>query len=57
MIAKNILGIDASNISTGGGLTHLVEFLNAAKPPLYGLIKLLFGHLNQHYRALRTIHG
>ena len=41
MSANNILGIDASNISTGGGLTHLVEFLNAANPPLYGFKKVV----------------
>ena len=27
-----ILGIDASNIRAGGGLTHLVELLGAADP-------------------------
>ena len=41
MSANKILGIDASHFSTGGGLTHLVEFLNAAKPPLYGFKKVV----------------
>ena len=27
-----ILGIDASNIRLGGGLTHLVELLDASDP-------------------------
>ncbi|EMY76308.1 glycosyltransferase, group 1 family protein [Leptospira weilii serovar Ranarum str. ICFT] len=31
-----ILGIDASNIRGGGGVTHLIEFLNAAQPNRYG---------------------
>jgi hypothetical protein len=30
------LGIDASNISVGGSLRHLVELLNAATPSNYG---------------------
>jgi glycosyltransferase involved in cell wall biosynthesis len=30
------LGIDASNIRAGGGVTHLVELLSAADPPAHG---------------------
>jgi glycosyltransferase involved in cell wall biosynthesis len=30
------LGIDASNLRGGGGVTHLVEFLGAANPPAHG---------------------
>ena len=30
------LGIDATNISAGGGVTHLVELLRAAQPPQHG---------------------
>ncbi|TGK21408.1 glycosyltransferase family 4 protein [Leptospira kmetyi] len=30
-----VLGIDASNIRGGGGVTHLVELLNAAEPDRY----------------------
>ena len=41
MVTNNILGIDASNISTGGGLTHLVELLNAANPTSYGFKKVV----------------
>ncbi|EQA52470.1 glycosyltransferase family 1 protein [Leptospira kmetyi] len=36
-----ILGIDASNIRGGGGVTHLVELLNAAKPNRYGFEKVI----------------
>ena len=35
------LGIDASNISVGGSLTHLVELLNAANPSNYGFKKVI----------------
>lgn len=30
------LGIDASNIRAGGGITHLVELVRAADPPAFG---------------------
>src|SRR5689334_16181415 len=30
------LGIDASNLRAGGGVTHLVELLGAADPPTQG---------------------
>jgi len=33
--------IDASNISAGGGLTHLYEILNAATPEKYGIEKII----------------
>ena len=36
-----ILGIDASNISAGGGVTHLVELLRAANPSAHGFNKLV----------------
>ena len=35
------LGIDASNIRSGGGLTHLVELLREAKPAKYGIEKVI----------------
>ncbi|MBP9888675.1 MAG: glycosyltransferase family 1 protein, partial [Leptospiraceae bacterium] len=35
-----ILGIDASNIRGGGGVTHLVELLKAANPIQYGFEKV-----------------
>jgi len=35
-----ILGIDASNIRGGGGVTHLVELLKAANPGRYGFEKV-----------------
>ena len=34
------IGIDASNIHDGGGLTHLVELLHAAKPVTHGFDKI-----------------
>jgi len=36
-----ILGIDAFNISSGGGLTHLTEFLKVAEPENYGFEKVV----------------
>ena len=36
-----ILGIDASNIRAGGGVTHLVELLKAAQPEKYGFLKVI----------------
>jgi glycosyltransferase involved in cell wall biosynthesis len=35
-----LLAIDASNIREGGGVTHLVEFLRAAKPAEHGIEKV-----------------
>jgi glycosyltransferase involved in cell wall biosynthesis len=35
-----ILGIDASNIRAGGGLTHLIELLGAVAPGKYGFSKV-----------------
>jgi glycosyltransferase involved in cell wall biosynthesis len=36
-----ILGIDAFNIRTGGGITHLVELLGAAEPLAYGFHRVI----------------
>src|SRR3990167_5444661 len=36
-----ILGIDASNIRQGGGITHLKEFLNASIPSQYGFSRVV----------------
>jgi glycosyltransferase involved in cell wall biosynthesis len=36
-----ILGIDASNIRRGGGVTHLVELLRAADPVRFGFSKVI----------------
>jgi glycosyltransferase involved in cell wall biosynthesis len=35
------LGIDASNLRTGGGVTHLVELLRAADPPARGFSQVV----------------
>jgi glycosyltransferase involved in cell wall biosynthesis len=36
-----ILGIDASNLRNGGGVTHLVELLGAADPQAHGFSKVV----------------
>lgn len=36
-----IVGIDASNIRVGGGVTHLVELLRAAEPLAHGFSKVI----------------
>ena len=36
-----MIGIDASNIRTGGGVTHLSELLNAASPERHGFHSIL----------------
>lgn len=36
-----ILGIDAFNISSGGGLIHLINFLNSADPKNYGFERVV----------------
>jgi glycosyltransferase involved in cell wall biosynthesis len=35
------LGIDASNLRDGGGVTHLVELLRVADPPAYGFSQVV----------------
>ena len=35
------IGIDATNLRQGGGITHILELLNAAKPEKYGIIKVV----------------
>lgn len=36
-----ILGIDASNIRSGGGVTHLSELLRAAEPNEHGIVRVI----------------
>ena len=36
-----ILGIDASNIRFGGGVTHLIELLRSAEPPDHGFSQVI----------------
>jgi glycosyltransferase involved in cell wall biosynthesis len=36
-----ILGIDASNLRAGGGLTHLAELLRAARPAAFGFARVV----------------
>ena len=40
-MSKVILGIDASNIREGGGVTHLVELLRNAEPQNQGITKVI----------------
>jgi len=40
-LAGLIIGIDASNLRDGGGVTHLIEFLRAAQPYEYGISKIV----------------
>jgi glycosyltransferase involved in cell wall biosynthesis len=35
------IGIDASNLREGGGVTHLVELLRAAKPDMHGIERVV----------------
>ena len=38
---KLTVGIDASNLSSGGGLTHLIEVLNAVEPAEQGIERMV----------------
>ena len=58
MASNNLnLGIDASNIRTGGGLTHLVELLNAATPQEYGINKVIVCPPNRYWLKLVVNRG
>ena len=35
------IGIDASNLRQGGGITHLAELLRAANPQLHGFTEIV----------------
>jgi glycosyltransferase involved in cell wall biosynthesis len=35
------VGVDASNLRGGGGITHLVELLKAAEPGMYGIASII----------------
>jgi len=47
------LGIDASNIRSGGGVTHLVEILRAAKPSNYGISRVIIWGGSKTLEALK----
>lgn len=38
---KVTIGIDASNLRQGGGITHLVELLQAAQPSELGIVRVV----------------
>jgi len=46
------LGIDASNLRTGGGVTHIVELLEAARPQELGITKVVLWAGQQTLRQL-----
>ncbi len=39
--AELTIGIDATNLRDGGGVTHLIEILNAVKPENHGIAKVV----------------
>ncbi|MHA8098002.1 glycosyltransferase family 4 protein [Aquirufa aurantiipilula] len=41
MVPNKVIGIDASNIRAGGGVTHLIELLKAAEPAQFGIGKFI----------------
>jgi glycosyltransferase involved in cell wall biosynthesis len=41
MTPKLIIGIDATNLRGGGGVTHIVELLTAAQPTTHGITKVI----------------
>jgi glycosyltransferase involved in cell wall biosynthesis len=41
VVSEKVIGIDASNIRAGGGVTHLIELLKAAEPAQYGIRKFI----------------
>jgi len=47
-----ILGIDASNLRGGGGITHLIEFLDAAIPQKFGITKVIVWGNSQNLMQL-----
>lgn len=47
-----IIGIDASNLRRGGGVTHLVELLEAAEPEKYGISKVVVFCSTQLFNVL-----
>jgi glycosyltransferase involved in cell wall biosynthesis len=49
-----ILGIDASNLRAGGGLTHLAELLRAARPETFGFERVVVWSGRRTLDALPT---
>ena len=52
-----ILGIDASNLRDGGGVTHLVELLRAAVPLAYGFSQVVIWGAGRLWSASTTAPG
>jgi len=51
---KFILGIDASNISTGGGLTHLTNLLHSLKPSHFGIDRIVIWSSKQTLSSIKN---
>ena len=52
-----ILGIDAGNIRAGGGVTHLVELLRAARPQAHGFERVIVWSSAATLAQLRSLGG
>jgi len=48
-----VIGIDASNLRAGGGITHLVELLRAAEPRDYGFSRVIVWGGRQTLAAIK----
>ena len=47
-----IIGIDASNIKSGGGLTHLLNLLNESNPKLHNFNLIVVWCNNNNYHKI-----
>ena len=48
------IAIDASNLSSGGGITHLENFLNNIDYNQKNLMRFIFGHLKTLLKEFQT---
>ena len=54
---KIIVGIDAANARTGGGVTYLVELLRASDPESFGIKKVIIGIANHIFGFGKVVMG
>ena len=47
------IGIDATNIRGGGGLTHLVELLRTARPEVHGVDSIVVWGGEEYFNGVR----
>ena len=40
-VKSHTIGIDATNLRAGGGVTHLIELLSLAKPKIHGFDRIV----------------